>query len=591
MNKRFLLIAISSLMLIGCAKPNGGASSSVSSEEPVSSSESVVSSSEISSSESSTSSSSSEVGPTSYGYNHYNDYYGTLTWTDGNDLKEKLNTILHTGFHSLSYNDPNWETNSSADHAYDDFEYLDVIYSDENIVATATNKQWQREHAFPASLMTGSKTENAVKTLGRATDFHNLFASASSANSSRGNKNYAFADKTTPGYTNRTTNNGQDGYSFDPTVFEPGDIDKGRVARAIFYMCTMYTEDEFDSVNNITMKGLTIQEEDVVYPAQGVGYDAFAIGHLSDLLTWANTYEVDYLEMQHNESVYSHIYSRTNLAQNNRNPYVDYPELVDYVFGDKQDEAGDLQYLMPSSIALDLEETGTHHYAIQNAKRSYNYGESLSLNDLTIVSVSNDYSFTTFWGEYVHTLEGHTFSEEDGGSIEAIINVEGQRIKYSILLDAMENCNNVIHLDKGTLSNNSSRIGSDQDVVYDGVHITYNVTAQNTNANWYLANINGGADGFTLGSGTNPVTKVTVKVANAHTFDEAYIKAKVNNVNSSYTIKIYVEDTQVFSGVVNDKNNWKSFGGSFEPIFGKVTFVFEGANAFCLNSLAFNEVI
>lgn len=590
-NKRLLLLAVSTLMLVGCAKPQGETTSSFSSGEPVSSSENVVSSSEISSLESSTSSSSSEVGPTSYGYNHYNDYYGTLTWSDGEDLKTKLNMLLHTDFHSLSYNDPNWETNTVADHSFDDFEYLDVIYSGDNVVATATNKQWQREHAFPASLMTGSKTENAVKTLGRATDFHNLFASASSANSSRGNKNYAFADKTAPSYTNRTTDGGLDGYSFDSTVFEPGDIDKGRVARAIFYMCTMYTEDEYDAVNNITMKGLTIQEEDVPYPNQGVGYDAFAIGHLSDLLTWANTFEVDYLEMQHNESVYSHVYSRTMQAQNNRNPYIDYPELVDYVFGDKKDEAGDLQYLKPSSIALDLENTGTHHYAVQEAKRNYNYGESVSLDDLTVVSVNYDFSHVPFQGEYIHTLEGYVFSEEDGGTITAIINVEGQRIKYLIILDAMENCNNFIHLHKSTISNNTSKIGMDQSIDYDGINFNVNVVAQNTSSTWYLANINSGVDGFTLGSGTNPVTKVTISISDARTLDQAYIRAKVNNVNSSYRWKILVDETELFSGTINDKNNWISCGGSFEPIFGKVRFVFEGTNALCLNSLAFNEII
>ena len=156
----------------------------------------------------------------------YDDYYLDISsWENGEDLKQKLYDLSRRTYHPLNYTTPNYQTNINADHSYYDFEYLDVIYSEDDVFKNETNKGWQREHAFCASLMTGSLTANAVKRVGRATDFHNLLAADASANSSRGNKNYGVADTKHANYQNRTTDQGRDGYSFDPVNFEPGDND------------------------------------------------------------------------------------------------------------------------------------------------------------------------------------------------------------------------------------------------------------------------------------------------------------------------------------------------------------------------------
>ena len=247
-NKLFLLLT-TSLLLVGCninKKKSSDISSEIlssqnssqvvssnnptSSETPVSSeapSSETTSSEDASSEGTTTSSESQSTSESGYGYGYYNNYYGKLTWTDGADLKQKLHDIIRTGWNKLRYDKPNWESNSYADRSKYDFEYLDVLYKSDNVKASLTQKGWQREHAFPASLMTDQLTSDAVKTLGRATDFHNLFAGDASGNSSRGNKNFGVADKTDPSYTDRTTSGGIDGYSFDPKTFEPGNKDKG----------------------------------------------------------------------------------------------------------------------------------------------------------------------------------------------------------------------------------------------------------------------------------------------------------------------------------------------------------------------------
>ena len=223
----------STIPLVPTVVSESSSSNSTSSESSISSSSSEVSSSEQNSSSfESSSESSSEVSSSSEeslssessststytepvpvtAYNNY--YVNLLSWENGEDLKNQLHTIIRTGYNALSYDTPNWETNVYADHTKYDFEMLDIVYTATDISKNESGKGWQREHAFCASLMTGSSTGNAVKQKGRATDFHNLFASEASANGSRGNKNYGTADKSATNYTNRTVNNGQDGYSF-----------------------------------------------------------------------------------------------------------------------------------------------------------------------------------------------------------------------------------------------------------------------------------------------------------------------------------------------------------------------------------------
>ena len=588
-NKLFLLLT-TSLLLAGCSftKPKTSSNSSevisslsseTSSEKPASSeaqSSEVNSQNQSSETSSETSSEASSLPDGEYGYGYYNNYYGQLTWTNGEDLKQKLHDIIRNGWNPLRYNTPNWETNTYADHSRYDFEYVDAVYSAKDIPVSQTNTAWQREHVFAASLMTGQLTAEAVKTPGRATDFHNLMAGESSANGSRGNKNFGVADKTNASYTDRTTDNGNDGYSFDPKTFEPGNKDKGRLARAIFYMGTMYKDAEGD------YQGLTIIEENVEYTS---GNCQYAIGHLSELLTWSNTYDVDYLEMQHNESVYSHVYSKDGKAQNNRNPFVDYPELVNYVYGDKQNESGDLKYLKPSSYVLESDKNEFSHYAIESAKREFSYGDTLTSADFKVVSVNKNYSYSEVTTGFTHSLLNHTFTTDDGDSINATITAGEQTITYTISLDPMKSCSFQGNFVKDGIS--TSKIDVDQNVTYGGKNFTINVTST---SGYTLTNDNSNG-GFKMGSSTKPVTKVVITTANTYTIDKAFIKCFASNTSSSFNLKITVGETELYSGTVAYAKTPSIYGDiASSPLTGKVCYTFTGTNAINLVSLAFNEV-
>lgn len=605
-----LTLIIATSLLIGCGQHHSSEtfSSSINSSSslttydrsetdcppsyPSSSKESSVLHSSSEEQSSSSDSSSSIIDDTT----HYDGYYDSLvSWTNGEDLKNQLNAIIRNGYKPLSYtksSKQNYDTNIHADHSKYDFEYLDVIYSDKDAFKTETNKGWQREHAWCASLMCGSTTGEAVKKLGRATDFHNLFAANASGNQSRGNKNYGYANVLDPLYTDRTVDDGSDGYSYDEFIFEPADIDKGRLARAIFYMATMYKDDEIDDVNNITMKGLKIVEDPVSY-ASGNNC-AFAIGNLSDLLEWNMDYDVDYLEMQHNISVFKDIDNIDGYAQGNRNPYVDYPGLVDYVYGDKKDEAGNLKDVIASASYLDCENKEFSHFAIKEAKRDYGYGDTLTVTDYEIVRVLNNYDYesTVAMSSIGNTLNNHTFSENDGESITAEIVTAKNHIIYQINLNPMGSCSSGI-LPITTTGINKKTPDNDQSVAFGNIAFYFNFSTTFSDVATTGMTINNiSAGGITIGSSNRSLTELTLTTKESYTIDKAYIKAMAGNASSNYSLTIKVGDTVIASKTVNDSTGWKVFGETVEEsLTGQITFIFLGSTSLKINSIAFNALI
>lgn len=104
------------------------------------------------------------------------------------------------------------------------------------------------------------------------------------------------------------------GYS--GTVFEPNDEIKGDMARIYFYMVTCYE-------NLATGWGHSVFSTSK--------YPGFMDWYLTMLMRWSKQDPVDEVERARNNAVWS--------VQANRNPFVDYPGLEDYVWGDKKTEA------------------------------------------------------------------------------------------------------------------------------------------------------------------------------------------------------------------------------------------------------------
>ena len=105
------------------------------------------------------------------------------------------------------------------------------------------------------------------------------------------------------------------GYS--GTVFEPNDEIKGDMARIYFYMATCYQ----DKCTNWT-KG----EATKVFSTQNKGLTNWVVDMFMD---WSKRDLIDDVETARNNAVQE--------VQGNRNPFVDYPGLEEYIWGDKQD--------------------------------------------------------------------------------------------------------------------------------------------------------------------------------------------------------------------------------------------------------------
>ena len=576
----------------------------------------------------------------------YNGYYAGLSWTNSEDLINKLHAIISTGYTSKKY-EGNWSTNQNADQALDDFEMVDLIYSDEKDLKTntyANGKGWQREHAFAASLMTGFTSGDAVGVhQGRATDFHNLFASAYSGNTSRGNKNFGIANPEDPTYLNPGP------YSSDSKNFEPSNTDKGRLSRAIFYMAVMYNSTESETVKvtlnyndedkatygkasttvpiPVTYQPLQVVEEYVSYDKftytnwyyhntkpdtwedekyqslqdavtlYGEGADGYAaysmancqyaIGNLSTLLSWADTYTVDMLEMQHNIYVYS-----GEDGQGNRNPFVDYPELVSYCFGDKKNQSGSLDNLMPSYYSLHMNEDAIHHYAIETAKRSYDEGATFNVGDYTTKAVKNDLSVVAT--DYQDTTPSYTFTPSDvaAGTKVLTINTPKNDISLKVTINAgsIDSCSykgGFINKAKGDFSKGGN-------VTVDGVE--WNTSWTNSSGAMGNKDSTYGI-AFGVASGGKTMHELTIQTTSSYSVNKVFFKGSCK-AGETIDVTIKVGEQTVYSGSITRTSGVTTapevVGNSFSSLTGKVTIIVNGTGAtngaVYVHTIAFNTV-
>lgn len=108
------------------------------------------------------------------------------------------------------------------------------------------------------------------------------------------------------------------GYS--GTVFEPNDEIKGDIARIYFYMVTCY-EDRITNWTSGTASDVISSDK----------YQGLKTWCMDMMMRWSKNDPVDSVEIARNNAVQE--------VQGNRNPFVDYPGLENYVWGDKVDVA------------------------------------------------------------------------------------------------------------------------------------------------------------------------------------------------------------------------------------------------------------
>ncbi len=219
--------------------------------------------------------------------------------------------------------------------------YIHALYINRNVnnLTTAWDNhnqdQWgiNREHVWPKA--EGFDSSGAGGARG---DPMHLMAGNGYANNIHSNYYYGYV-KTSSSYTDcgskysnqsgnlrgtsKTLNSG--------TVFEPQDSDKGDIARAIFYMVARYNYLSGSDSDGIDTNNPNLTLTQNVSDWSQSGYTSSTsttgkLGILTDLLAWHKADPVDEYEIHRNNLLY------TNFT-NNRNPFIDFPEWVDYIWG------------------------------------------------------------------------------------------------------------------------------------------------------------------------------------------------------------------------------------------------------------------
>jgi hypothetical protein len=215
------------------------------------------------------------------------------------------------------------------------------MYSDIVLYAPTFAGYLNREHSFPKSWWGGSTNVPAY------IDLNHLYPSEQAANTAK--LNYPLGKvntSSTVSFNNGVSKvgypvNGQGGGA--AMVFEPADEYKGDFARTYFYMATTYQDYKWK----------------YTYMVVNNTYPTLSSWAIDLLLEWSRNDPVSEKETLRNDAVYK--------IQNNRNPFIDYPELAEYIWGNKKGQpfdtnaastpSGDASLITPvQDMALDFGE-------------------------------------------------------------------------------------------------------------------------------------------------------------------------------------------------------------------------------------------
>ena len=532
----------------------------------------------------------------------YDGYYSKLqSWDNGRDLKQQLFNIIYDEqtFNPINYNN-NWLTNQNADEDEIQLDKVNVLYNTNdlyknNTYSSSNTSGWNREHAFCASLLTGQNTSSAVSSVGIATDFHNIFAASSSGNSSRSDKNFGSVSDEEDISKNYASSK-VDGYDFKFTTnyFEPNDTDKGMLSRAILYMSVMYGKDSWNDNKFKVGDGVYLREE-----VCSISSTDHCIGNSSTLVDWANTYLVDRNEYKHNLVVYS--------EQHNRNPFVDFINLADYVYGNKRNSKGNINDLISTVSYLDIDNDSVHHLGISNFKNDYSVNESLN-NDFNIYEISSDFS-KTLVNDYVVYLDDeqiqlpYTFKSEDIGEKNFKIVANNRELILNIFVssDGINSCNN-IHTFDSYITSNKKDSSSRDEIRNKRFYINeyeFNINFNNINVteqDFISAISNDSTYGVKVGSSTkycDSMDFISKDIIN--NIDLIYfVGATASNTDETIKLSILDENDNVIytdQQIINRDNTIIKFELE-QLVSGKIMINFSNANhkAIYISSIAFNTI-
>lgn len=310
------------------------------------------------------------------------DYYpNSLEGKNGAELKTELHNLLknHTRlpYGSRDYNQIacTWTVFKKSDvrpngKVWD--MYSNNSYNLSN--GAGATKGMNIEHSVPKSWW-GDAYDETATPLTRfkydgSYDLHHLTPSDAAANTAK--SNYPLGEVDSPLFDNGVTKVGTGQANGRATnLFEPADEYKGDFARMYLYFVTCYQDYSWKS------SALSMFAQNS-YPTLN------AYGQ-SLLLKWHRQDPVSQKEIDRNNAVYS--------FQGNRNPFIDYPNMVEYIWGDSTNYefsfSGQSTSAPSISISNDKIEFGYIGTETSKDKEIYIKGKNLT-TDITAKLLNND---------------------------------------------------------------------------------------------------------------------------------------------------------------------------------------------------------
>mmetsp|Transcript_22786 Transcript_22786/g.70467 ORF Transcript_22786/g.70467 Transcript_22786/m.70467 type:complete len:289 (+) Transcript_22786:98-964(+) len=241
---------------------------------------------------------------------YYADVDLTLT---GSALRGALHARVRSPHNVIPYTSDTvdvWDALKVLDADPDNADHVLGLYSRRSMPADSSGEStgWNREHSWPKSCGVGY-------TGADFSDLHHLFAADWNVNSARGNKDFGDCLSDNTATCESPAHSEAPGTADDHDSFLPPAPTRGDIARAVMYMSTRYDGSDTNTENLELVTGCKCDESG-------------RLGSYAWLRQWHEDDPVDDAERARNDLVCSDY-------QQNRNPFIDYPELVAALFDDE----------------------------------------------------------------------------------------------------------------------------------------------------------------------------------------------------------------------------------------------------------------
>lgn len=221
-------------------------------------------------------------------------------------------------------------------------------------------------------------------------------------------------------------------------VFEPQDSDKGDIARAIFYMVARYNylsgedADGIDSNNpNLALAQINVLPDAYTSNTTNTG----KMGVMTDLLEWHHLDPVDEFEIHRNNLLYKNY-------TNNRNPFIDYPEWVDFIWGTATYSGRNYQSYdsTPTGAADPLTDTINGYNPIKvvtgiavttmPTKTVYSVGDTFDRTGMVVTATFEDNTTANITNSCTITVDMSSAGEKD-----VLVSYKGQTTSFKITVN------------------------------------------------------------------------------------------------------------------------------------------------------------